>query len=210
MMQEQIDNAENTKEKLFCIGIQLFATKGYNSVGVRELCRAADIKESSFYNHYKGKAALLDAIFEKFENNMNAYSYSEEEIREVIDSKDVGYFLDHVIQKNAKSVGYPVFHLAMLIINMERFTNEKAHQLMKQNAYARWEEPTKAILEGFIDNGTIDACDVEMVTMEFYYAFQGIIDEYVQVVAWDEPFETISNRIELHMKYFTKLLSKEK
>ena len=52
----------NTKERIACEALTLFSSKGYSAVSVRDIARAAGIKESSIYNHYKGKQAIFDAL----------------------------------------------------------------------------------------------------------------------------------------------------
>ena len=42
--------------------VELFSRKGFHGTSVRELARKAGIKESSLYNHYQGKEAILEAI----------------------------------------------------------------------------------------------------------------------------------------------------
>src|SRR5512140_3284746 len=54
---------KSTKEKLFETAIDLFSMQGFKGVSIRDLTSAIGIKESSFYNHYKSKDDLIEAIF---------------------------------------------------------------------------------------------------------------------------------------------------
>jgi len=68
---ENLSKSENTskkttKEKIFDTSIDLFSQKGFNTVSVREIAREVGIRESSIYNHYKNKEAILDAITDYF------------------------------------------------------------------------------------------------------------------------------------------------
>jgi AcrR family transcriptional regulator len=56
------------KDRLYLIALELFSQRGFAGVSVREICAAAGIRESSLYNHYPSKQALLDrAILEMAE-----------------------------------------------------------------------------------------------------------------------------------------------
>jgi AcrR family transcriptional regulator len=56
----------NTKEKIFNSAVTLFSQKGYDAVSIREIAREVGIRESSIYNHFKNKEAILDSIIEYF------------------------------------------------------------------------------------------------------------------------------------------------
>ncbi|MEM7435997.1 MAG: TetR/AcrR family transcriptional regulator [Myxococcota bacterium] len=51
-----------TRERLLGAGAELFYAKGYNAVGVQEVCRAASAHKGSFYYFFDSKEALMTAI----------------------------------------------------------------------------------------------------------------------------------------------------
>ena len=55
-----------TKERIFDVSLELFSQRGFDAVSVREIAREVGIRESSIYNHYKNKEAILDTIIEYF------------------------------------------------------------------------------------------------------------------------------------------------
>ena len=55
-----------TKEKIFDASIDLFSQKGYDAVSIREIGWEVGIRESSIYNHYQNKEAILDRIIDYF------------------------------------------------------------------------------------------------------------------------------------------------
>ena len=57
----------NTKEKIFDVSLELFSQKGFNNTSVRQIAREVGIKESSIYNHYPSKQAILDEILKTFQ-----------------------------------------------------------------------------------------------------------------------------------------------
>ncbi len=57
---------KGTKEQILDAAIDLFSQKGYDAVSIRDIARAVGIRESSIYNHYKGKEDILDTIMNFF------------------------------------------------------------------------------------------------------------------------------------------------
>ena len=55
------------REKLIETGSHLFYTRGYNSVGVQEICEAAGINKGSFYHFFPSKKDLVLAIIQSHE-----------------------------------------------------------------------------------------------------------------------------------------------
>ena len=51
-----------TRERILTEALNLFAQSGYGGASMRELARRVGIRESSLYNHFSGKAAILEAI----------------------------------------------------------------------------------------------------------------------------------------------------
>ncbi|MEZ4627474.1 MAG: helix-turn-helix domain-containing protein [Eubacteriales bacterium] len=47
-------------------GGALFWRGGYDGVSVRDIASAANIQESSIYNHFAGKAEILETLYDEF------------------------------------------------------------------------------------------------------------------------------------------------
>jgi len=55
-------NNEDTKSGLTKLAITLFAARGYDAVGVQEICNAAEITKPTLYYYFKSKAGILEEI----------------------------------------------------------------------------------------------------------------------------------------------------
>ncbi len=53
---------ETTRERILSQALRAFAARGYNAVGVQEICIAAGITKPSLYHHFGSKRGLLEAI----------------------------------------------------------------------------------------------------------------------------------------------------
>lgn len=76
---------EDTKQKILEKALELFSTKGYDSVSVGEIAKAVGIKAPSLYNHYPSKQAIFDAIVEA-----TATQYEEDTDKIDIHVQDAG------------------------------------------------------------------------------------------------------------------------
>jgi len=63
---------EDTKDRLYLTALEMFGRKGFGGVSIREICAAAGIRESSLYNHYSSKQALLDRALEEMAAHMES------------------------------------------------------------------------------------------------------------------------------------------
>lgn len=53
---------EDTKGRILAVALREFAARGYNAVGVQEICLGAGITKPSLYHHFGSKRGLLEAI----------------------------------------------------------------------------------------------------------------------------------------------------
>ena len=53
-------NIKHDKIKVIQSGIELFWKKGYNSVGVNEICKVTGMTKGAFYHQFKGKEEFLN------------------------------------------------------------------------------------------------------------------------------------------------------
>ena len=63
--------SESTKEKILIASIRLFSQHGYNEVTMRSIAKAVGIQVPSIYNHFESKKAILDAIYEYYDEQWN-------------------------------------------------------------------------------------------------------------------------------------------
>ena len=59
-----------TRERILQRALELFADRGFEAVSVREITRSLGLNEASLYNHFEGKAALLDALLQRLEERL--------------------------------------------------------------------------------------------------------------------------------------------
>ncbi|WP_105615344.1 TetR/AcrR family transcriptional regulator [Vallitalea okinawensis] len=203
---EKIKVTKTTKEKLFYSGVLLFSEYGYANVGIRKLCRTVNIKESSFYNHYKGKKELFDTIMDYFVQQYEGVILTEKEIDHIVSSKDIAYFFRYNMEKFGRIADDKLYLTILQIIFMECFVNEKAFEINTRNLYHMRKEYTEIILTRMIENGSIRNCDVKLITAQFYYGLMGLLNEFLLLHVWEQNQEEIMKKIHDHIGFYIDYL----
>lgn len=57
-------NFIGTKKKIFNSAVELFVSKGFDNVSLRDIADKVGIRQSTIYNHFKSKQEILDSIYE--------------------------------------------------------------------------------------------------------------------------------------------------
>lgn len=133
------------KEKIFNISIELFSKYGYDGVSIRKIAGEVGIKESSIYNHYKSKEAILDEILNYYIDEMTS---DEIPIAEVNDNLDIGleYFYKKGLELYLSKLNSPKMMKITRIILIESYHNEKINSFLKNMMI---EMPVKGWVELF-------------------------------------------------------------
>jgi AcrR family transcriptional regulator len=203
-----IARENSTKQKLFYSAIFLFSQKGYANVGIRELCRSVNVKESAFYNHYAGKEELFRKILDDFVARGEQVVYTDEEIQATVSTGNVRAFFEQNMRRFTQAAGDPLYHTVLQIVIMESFTNPQAKAIARHNLYYVRRDYTEKVLQGMLENGFIRGCDPAAVTAEYYYGLKGMLDEYLLVETWNEDLTPIRRRISDHIDFYVCLLQK--
>lgn len=65
-------NIKHDKEVVLKTGLGMFCNKGYNSLGIDEICKVTGMTKGAFYNAFKSKEQfLIEAILLYAKNNVN-------------------------------------------------------------------------------------------------------------------------------------------
>ena len=62
----------STKENIFDCALSLFSERGFNGVSIRDIAKAVGINESSIYNHFSGKAAIIEEVCNRFADTLKS------------------------------------------------------------------------------------------------------------------------------------------
>jgi AcrR family transcriptional regulator len=75
-----------TSERILSCAAEVFARKGYERATLGEIASAAGIRESSVYNHFGGKAAILQRLIEEFREGMPSSRPTDADLERMLDA----------------------------------------------------------------------------------------------------------------------------
>lgn len=122
----------NNKDKIFDVSIDLFSQYGYDGVSVRQIAQTVGIRESSIYNHYKSKEAILDSIFEYYIEQMLSQDIPIEQASANLDVS-FDYFYQEGLNAFATHLKDDKMSKITRIILIESYHNDKIREFMKKN-----------------------------------------------------------------------------
>jgi TetR/AcrR family transcriptional regulator, biofilm operon repressor len=203
---QMIQVSTSTKERMFLSAIYLFSAKGFANVGIRELCRSVNVKESSFYNHFASKDDLLAEIFERFMEISTREVFSKEEVDTIINNGNIEVYLKESMKEFFVCLNDPLYFSILQIINMESYTNPKAYNMVKNNDYILH---TEMILNKMIDKGFLKKLDAKAVSISFYFCLKGLMHDYMLKDVWNEDTQELLDMIQKHVQLYLNLLKLE-
>ncbi len=117
---------KNTREIIMQEALNMFATKGYAAVSMRDIATAVGIRASSIYHHFSGKQELFDALVCKandIKNNLkavflNAFAQAGT-VKEEAFVQAGEFFLTGYLKN-------PLVEPLLKVLECERFHNEEA------------------------------------------------------------------------------------
>ncbi|MDL2246912.1 TetR/AcrR family transcriptional regulator [Methanobrevibacter sp. OttesenSCG-928-K11] len=191
----------STKDKIFKVSLELFSKKGYNEVSVREIAREVGIKESSIYNHYSKKEAILDDIFNYFIKNMYKAETSKKNMNSLLmKGPDKLYNFGSEMVKYQFSKPDMVKILRLIFIEMYR--NDKIKEFFQKELIEKPIEFWTCFYKDLMNQKIIKKSDPEKLA-KYYYEygmfkmFEVIVIKYPLKINYEEVF----NDIEGHFNF---------
>ncbi|MDD1774234.1 MAG: TetR/AcrR family transcriptional regulator [Methanobacterium sp.] len=177
-----------TKERIFDESLDLFSKKGYEAVSVREIAREVGIRESSIYNHYKNKEAILDAIIDYFKIEL-ATSGTPQEDNEALIDQGPEVFFEVGAKTYIDRINTPKMEKIWRLVSIETYHNEKIKRFFKKELL---EEPIRGWEEIFnlmIEKNLIKPVNPRTLAYEYFSFVIYLFFEYF-ILEYDEDFES--------------------
>lgn len=159
---------QSTKARILEVALDLFASKGYAAVSIRDICKQVEIKESSVYYHFKNKQAIFDELIQQFENvavnlmkQLETAITAQEHFSENLYSTVCDYFFEKYLMND-------FCNKVIRLMLIEQFNNETVKLI-----YQKWlfDEPLKfqsGIFEVLTKIGLIKKSDSEYIAVKYY------------------------------------------
>lgn len=120
----------NTKAKIFDSAVALFAQKGYTVTTIRQIAASVGVNEATIYIYFKNKAAILDEILARFENEFNMCIPNENQLDNYVKKDSPSKFLSRLMW-NSLITEKKFMRQAFCIVCMEQYVNKRAGGIVK-------------------------------------------------------------------------------
>lgn len=190
-----------TKEKIFRTAVELFGTKGYDSVSIRNITGRVGIRESSFYNHFKSKQQLFDAIVEKLEKDLNSRDFDSDKTDEMIEKMTPVQIFRKLLDNFIEFWSDPVNEKIWFVLSQEQYKNKKAAELIL-NETGRILEKSRRIFSRLIEKKKVKDEDPELLAAEYAYTLRAMHLEYGLRGLHNFDSDGIKKRMYEHVSFF--------
>lgn len=204
----------NTKEKIAYEALTLFSTRGFSAVSVRDIARAVGIKESSIYNHYKGKQAIFDTIVATYDTQADSFfsGFASPKHLEgnVIENmayiKDIDVLVQITLTAIEEYLNNDYFFKFFRMLSIERVNNPKAREVFQamfiDGAIAFQEQ----LFGWMMENGYFIKASPKVAALQFYSPIFLMFNQYEPGVT---DIDAIKSTLEEHIRQFDALYAIE-
>ena len=202
------DKIRPTKERIFEVSLELFASKGFDAVSVREIGRNVGIRESSIYNHYPSKDAIMDSIFAYFQKELVKMRPPEARNPNKINEITPDIFHERV-NRTLDILRTPKMAKIFQISSSEQFRDERAKNIILHALIKEPQQFTENVLKKMVENKVIKPINPKILAVEFQYPIFTLFLEYLLLRSENSDTSTVEKAISNHVDYFTDTIRRE-
>jgi len=197
--------APTTRERILAEALDLFAQSGYGGASMRELARRVGIRESSLYNHFAGKAAILEAIVS--EHGPASSAGRLEELRYKQLARQPAAFCRQFALDLVEQWSDPREHQFQKVITAERNRVPGIRAKFADHFYAREQSMMTDYFRGFVLAGLIKTPDPRETARLFAAGLIYIRLEHYVMGAAPSPRPKVIEAIERYLAFFLSLIA---
>lgn len=165
---------EDTGKKVLDKALELFSTKGYDSVSVGEIAKAVGIKAPSLYNHFPSKQAIFNAIVDstaaKYEADTDKINIHVQDVK-----RDIPFFTETteeaLFEKVRQIFEYSLHNDTVSrfrrMMTIEQFRSPELAALYSKRYVERILNYHADIFRALIASGEITAADPDALAMMY-------------------------------------------
>lgn len=195
-------NQKPTRERIFEAAVDLFARDGYSGVSIRDITRAVDIKESSFYNHFPSKEALLQAILDYFRVRYRQLTASEVDLDEILPQRTPEEFWMRGALLSFDIMQDPMMKKINCILTLEQYRSPQAQQIILEEIIERPLKFASLVFEKMIKLGKIRPYDPELLASEYLMPTYTLTLQFMLLDAAGLDTSAVRERLMAHIHFF--------
>lgn len=196
----------STKERILRVAADLFARDGYTGVSIRDITQTVGIKESSLYNHFKNKEALLNAILDRMEGEFAARALTEKNLRSQIEHMTPEQFMRSSFERFMAFWNDPLRVHLWFVISMEQYRSARAGQLILDetrrvidtaaSAFGRMQEMKKIL-----------PLDPKLLAETYAGTLRGMQMELAILMSSGKETRSVKRRMNAFISFFSALIA---
>ena len=165
----------DTRDRIVRSAARLFLTRSYRSVGIADLCTAADVRKGSFYHFFPSKTDLAKAVVDlhagQFEQRLAATEDVDAATRLFAVADAVGAIHEAFERRFGRIVGCPFGNLAA-----ELSTTDDELRAHLAGVFSRWEAVLAAACRDAAAHGLLrDGVEPDRLAHLILAQIQGLI-----------------------------------
>lgn len=183
----QNSNMKGTKWEIFEVAINLFANRGFANVGVRDIASVVGIKSASIYNHFENKDAILERIYEYFDENYFKGFTDTNDILATIPTSSPREVLEK-LSVASPSKEYEILRKILLIVVTEYNNDDRAKKVLSKVLEMMIGRFSQA-LNRMIELEVIEPMDVELFTTIYMsFSMSATVSQYngIRMLPYDK------------------------
>lgn len=166
-----------TTNKILEASADLFAHKGYDSVPMVKIAQVVGVKESSLYNHFKSKAAILETLFDIFKKRAPEFRPSESELNKILMFMQPEEIFKNILFYFGRHEDSIVENIAM-VINNEKYRNAEAANVYYRCVVKEPSDYYERLIEKMSKRGIIRQVDARIFAEQYNYVSISLTKEY--------------------------------
>jgi AcrR family transcriptional regulator len=199
---------KSTKDKLFETAVDLFSNRGFSGVSIRDLTGAVGIKESSFYNHYKSKDELIEAIFGFYRTTFSQTMPPEEHIEAILATTSPDEFLRQGNARFMQHMATPLIQKIWRILFSEQFRDQRAHAIILQDMLQLPLAYAETVFAKMIELDLIRPLDPKILAIEYQYPVAFMVSTYLMLDYKTPNIKTFQKQFSDHIDFFWSVIKK--
>ena len=184
------------KNKIRDTATELFATRGYGAVSIKDITDACKIKKSALYNYYQGKEALFNDILQRFEKNYHhliTWLTEENSKAETLDE-----VLDNMYCNELMTTADIIGRYSIALVMKEQHSNARAKQFFYELLVTYSIERMALMYDNLVEKGQIPPTNTKAVARITLFHFLAMNDFYIHELRGEKlPPDIIQMSIEM-------------
>ena len=160
----------STRDKIFHVALDLFYRSSYESVSMRDIAQAANVKIPTIYNHFESKEAILQSFYDFYKKHWSQAIPNIDKLLPLVGIKQpyelltkVKYRFDPALQQTMGRI----FCLAVRDINFKR-----SEEFIQVHVIDTVNQLLRPLLETMLAMGQIEPLDIDVfLCLVTNYAF---------------------------------------